>query len=52
MIDELPKVCDRGAKVNAQGFRNAWIGYKFHIDAIDTGTPVCCLLIFASVHDS
>ena len=52
MIDELPKVCDRGAKVNAQGFRNAWIGYKFHIDAIDTGMPVCCLLTSASVHDS
>ena len=52
MIDELPKVCDRGAKVNAQGFRNGWIGYKFHIDAIDTGMPVCCLLTSASVHDS
>ena len=40
MLDKLRKDCDRGAKVNAQGFRNAWVGYKFHIDAIDTGMPV------------
>ena len=45
------RACDRGAKVNAQGFRNAWIGYKFHIDAIDTGMPVSCILSSASVHD-
>ena len=52
MLDDLPKDCDRGAKVNAQGFRNAWVGYKFHIDAIDTGMPVVCILTSASVHDS
>ena len=51
MLDDLPKACDRGAKVNAQGFRNAWVGYKFHIDAIDTGMPVSCILSSASVHD-
>ena len=52
MLDDLPKDCDRGAKVNAQGFRNAWVGYKFHIDAIDSGMPVVCILTSASVHDS
>ena len=52
MLDDLPKDCDRGAKVNAQGFRNAWVGYKFHIDAIDTGMPVGCIFTSASVHDS
>ena len=52
MIDDLPKACDRGAKVNAQGFRNAWVGYKLHIDAIDAGIPVSCLLSSASVHDN
>ena len=52
MLDELPKVCDRGAKVNAQGFRNGWIGYKFHIDATDAGLPVSCILSSASLHDS
>ena len=51
MLDDLPKDCDRGAKVNAQGFRNAWIGYKLHIDAIDNGIPVVCILTSASVHD-
>ena len=52
MLDELPKVFDRGAKVNAQGFRNGWIGYKFHIDATDAGLPVSCILSSASLHDS
>ena len=52
ILDDLPKDCDGGAKVNAQGFRNAWVGYKFHIDAIDTGMPVVCILTSASVHDS
>ena len=52
MLDKLRKDCDRGAKVNVQGFRNAWVGYKFHIDAIDTGMPVSCILTSASVHDS
>ena len=52
MLDELPKVCDRGAKVNAQGFRNGWIGYKFHIDATDAGLPISCILSSASLHDS
>ena len=52
MLDELPKVCDRGAKVNAQGLKNAWIGYKFHLDVTDAGLPVSCILSSASVHDS
>ena len=29
-----------------------WTGYKLHIDAIDGGIPVSCLLTSASVHDS
>ena len=52
MIDDLPNVCDRGAKVNAQGYRNSWSGYKLHIDATDAGIPVSCILSSASVHDS
>ena len=28
------------------------IGYKLHIDAIDNGIPVVCILTSASVHDS
>ena len=33
-------------------FKNAWVGYKFHIDATDASLPVCCILTSASVHDS
>ena len=40
------------AESQCTGFRNAWIGYKFHIDAIDNGIPVGCILTSASVHDS
>ena len=52
MLDELPKVCDRGAKVNAQGLKNAWIGYNFHLDVNDAGLPISFILSSASVHDS
>ena len=52
MLDELPKVCDSGAKVNAQGFRNGWIGYKFHLDVTDAGLAISCILSSASLHDS
>ena len=52
MLSNLSKNCDRGAKINAQGFRNGWIGYKLHIDATDSGHPVSCILSSASIHDS
>ena len=52
MLGNLSKDCDRGAKVNAQGFRNGWIGYKLHIDATDSGLPVSCILSSASMHES
>ena len=37
MLDDLPNACDIGAKVDAQGFKNSRVGYKFHIDTADTG---------------
>ena len=52
MLDDLPKVCNIGTKVNAQGCRNYWVGYKLHIDATDAGIPVSCILTSASLHDS
>ena len=52
MLNDLPRVCDRGTKCNAQGFKNAWNGYKLHIDTADCGVPVSVLLTSASVHDS
>ena len=42
----------RGVKRNAKGYQESWTGYKLHIDAIDGGIPVSCLLTSASVHDS
>ena len=51
-LEDLPKVCDIGVKRNAKGQQESWTGYKLHIDAIDGGIPVSCLLTSASVHDS
>ena len=32
MLADLPRACDVGAKRNAKGFKETWIGYKLHID--------------------
>lgn len=52
MLRDLPTICDRGTKCNAQGYKNSWNGYKLHIDTADCGVPVSVLLTSASVHDS
>jgi hypothetical protein len=52
MLSDLPRVCDRGTKCNAQGYKISWNGYKLHIDTADCGVPVSVLLTSASVHDS
>ena len=52
LLEDLPKLCDTGVKRNAQGYQQKWNGYKLHIDAIDGGLPVSCLLTSASLHDS
>ena len=52
MLEDLPKECDIGVKRNGKGYQERWTGYKLHIDAIDGGIPVSCLLTSASVHDS
>jgi hypothetical protein len=52
MVEELPKNCDVGVKRNSKGYRETWIGYKFHIDAVDGQLPISCILSSASVHDS
>ena len=41
-----------GAKRNAKGFGETWIGYKLHIDTADGEIPISCVLTAASVHDS
>jgi len=52
MLEELPKVCDLGTKMNSKGYKKSWIGYKLHIDAADGHIPISCILTSASLHDS
>ena len=52
MLEDLPKTCDVGTKLNSKGYKKSWIGYKLHIDAADGQIPVSCVLTSASVHDS
>ena len=52
MLADLPRHCDVGAKRNAKGHQESWIGYKLHIDTADGEIPVSCVLTAASVHDS
>jgi transposase len=52
MLNELPKQCDKGAKTNAKGNLNWWIGYKIHITADVNGVPLAGILTSASLHDS
>jgi hypothetical protein len=52
MLDELPRLCNAGAKRNSKGYTKSWIGYKLHIDAADGQIPISCILTSASLHDS
>ncbi|EQD33179.1 transposase, IS4 family protein, partial [mine drainage metagenome] len=52
MLTELPRHRDVGARRNAKGHQESWIGYKLHIDTADGEIPISCLLTAASVHDS
>lgn len=51
-LAELPKECDSGGKVNSQGNKHYWRGYKLHVDCADGGVPIAAVLTSASVHDS
>ena len=52
MLDDLPKRCDVGSKLNSKGHKESWIGYKLHLDTADGGIPISCILTSASLHDS
>lgn len=52
MLEDLPKDCDVGTKMNSKGYKKSWTGYKLHIDAADGHIPISCVLTSASVHDS
>lgn len=52
MLADLPKHCSVGAKRNAKGYKETWVGYKLHIATADGDIPVACILTSAHVHDS
>jgi len=52
MLEELPKDCNVGTKMNSKDYKKSWIGYKLHIDAADGHVPISCILTSASLHDS
>jgi hypothetical protein len=52
MLADLPTRCDIGSKVNSQGYKSSWKGYKLHLDTIDGDIPISAILTSASVHDS
>ena len=52
MLADLPTQCDIGSKVNSQGYKISWKGYKLHLDTIDGDIPISAILTSASVHDS
>ena len=51
-LAELPVHCDVGAKKNSKGYKQAWVGYKLHVDVNDCGLPISAVLTAASLHDS
>jgi hypothetical protein len=34
------------------GFKESYIGYRFHLDVADSQIPVSCILTLASTHES
>ncbi|MDX9797066.1 MAG: transposase [Arcobacteraceae bacterium] len=51
-LSELNRECSWGCKLNSQGNRNYWKGYKLHLDVTDFGLPISAVVTAANVHDS
>lgn len=51
-LADLPQLCNKGKKRNAQGHLNTWVGYKLHLDVACCGVPITAALTSASVHDN
>ena len=51
-LAELPVYCDVGAKKNSKGYKQAWVGYKLHVDVNDCGLPISAVMTAASLHES
>ena len=48
----MPGHCDVGVKKNSKGYKQAWIGYKLHVDVNDCGLPISAVLTAVSLHES
>ena len=51
-LADLPQLCNKGKKRNAQGNFNTWVGYKLHLDVACCGVPITAALTSASVYDN
>lgn len=51
-LADLPRLCNKGKKRNAQGHFNSWVGYKLHLDVACCGVPITVALTSASVYDN
>ena len=51
-LADLPQLCNKGKKRNAQGHLNTWVGYKLHLDVACCGVPISAVLTSASVYDN
>jgi Transposase DDE domain/Transposase domain (DUF772) len=51
-LAELPVYCDVGAKKNSKGYKQAWRGYKLHVDVNDCCLPISAVMTAASLHES
>lgn len=51
-LAQLPLLCNKGKKRNAQGHFNTWVGYKLHLDVACCGVPITAALTSASVYDN
>jgi hypothetical protein len=51
-LADLPRDCDWGTKKDSKGKKQAWRGFKVHLDAIDGDIPVSWVVTSASLHDS
>ena len=51
-LADLPQLCNKGKKINAQGHFNTWVGYKLHLDVACCGVPISAALTSASVYDN
>lgn len=51
-LEDLPTLCNKGTKRNANGYKVSWKGYKLHLDCVDGDIPISAILTSASLHDS